>query len=69
MSVLLAHSGLILHDIALNPITQTQHHVHIPQDYPLLGIMWDDKFYKDNVLLIGYLRFYGVCNIIQSHRF
>ena len=28
MSVLLAHSGLILHEIALDHVTQRQHHVH-----------------------------------------
>ena len=28
MSVLLAHSGLILHEIAFNHVTQRQHHVH-----------------------------------------
>ena len=28
MSVLLAHSGLILHEIAFDHVTQRQHHVH-----------------------------------------
>ena len=28
MSVLLAHTGLILHKIAFDHVTQTQHHMH-----------------------------------------
>ena len=28
MSVLLAHSGLILHEVAFHHVTQRQHHVH-----------------------------------------
>ena len=50
MSVLLAHSGLILHEIAFDHVTQGQHHVHSMAAIYEIFSVW-----PVNVLINNYL--------------